>query len=308
MSLPVLLFCEHPITPGVVDPDFAAEHEISIQLGFDMMFIHFDRLLERGARHATLRMQAAPQPRHVVYRGWMLTTSQYRDLYEVLAEKQYFLINTPEQYQICHELPKALPYIVDHTPRTIYKKMNETQDLEDLLAQAHVFGSAAVIIKDYVKSEKHHWDTACYVPDARDEKRLRETILRFIQLRGHLLNEGIVIREFIPLKTLTLHSKSGMPLTEEYRLFFLHQQLLDVIVYWEEGAYSAALPDTTLFENLATSIDNNFFTMDIARREDGNWVVIELGDGQVSGLPERRDTASFYKRLREGLRQRYPES
>lgn len=79
-------------------------------------------------------------------------------------------------------------------------------------------------------------------------------------------------------------------------------------MYWEEGAYSAALPDTTLFENLATSIDNNFFTMDIARREDGNWVVIELGDGQVSGLPERRDTASFYKRLREGLRQRYPES
>ena len=41
-----------------------------------------------------------------------------------------------------------------------------------------------------------------------------------------------------------------------------------------------------------------FYVVDIARKADGGWVVIELNDGQMSGLSEN-DPRVLYKNLRE---------
>ncbi|MGH2386983.1 MAG: ATP-grasp domain-containing protein [Chloroflexota bacterium] len=38
--------------------------------------------------------------------------------------------------------------------------------------------------------------------------------------------------------------------------------------------------------------------MDVARRTDGEWTIIELGDGQVAGLPESADGLAFYAALK----------
>ena len=43
---------------------------------------------------------------------------------------------------------------------------------------------------------------------------------------------------------------------------------------------------------------SRFFTMDVAKRRDGDWLIVELGDGQVAGLPEHADVDGFYKALR----------
>jgi hypothetical protein len=37
--------------------------------------------------------------------------------------------------------------------------------------------------------------------------------------------------------------------------------------------------------------------MDVARRTDGRWIVVELGDGQVAGLPDDADPGRFYGAL-----------
>ena len=37
--------------------------------------------------------------------------------------------------------------------------------------------------------------------------------------------------------------------------------------------------------------------MDIAKRKDGDWMIIELGDGQVAGLPESSEAEAFYREL-----------
>ena len=39
-------------------------------------------------------------------------------------------------------------------------------------------------------------------------------------------------------------------------------------------------------------------SMDIARQKDGEFIIIELGDGQVAGLPDKTDRNEFYSRLR----------
>ena len=37
--------------------------------------------------------------------------------------------------------------------------------------------------------------------------------------------------------------------------------------------------------------------MDVARRSDGSWLIVELGDGQVAGLPENAAIPAFYESL-----------
>ena len=37
--------------------------------------------------------------------------------------------------------------------------------------------------------------------------------------------------------------------------------------------------------------------MDIVKTKNGNWVIVELGDGQVAGLPDNADRDSFYQAL-----------
>ena len=44
----------------------------------------------------------------------------------------------------------------------------------------------------------------------------------------------------------------------------------------------------------------NFYALDVAQTEDGNWIVIELNDGQMSGLSENNPEI-LYKKLREVL-------
>jgi len=39
--------------------------------------------------------------------------------------------------------------------------------------------------------------------------------------------------------------------------------------------------------------------MDLALRADGTWLIVELGDGQVSGLQDPNSAPRFYARLRQ---------
>jgi hypothetical protein len=41
----------------------------------------------------------------------------------------------------------------------------------------------------------------------------------------------------------------------------------------------------------------------VAKRVDGDWMIVELGDAQVAGLPETADVLDFYTKLRDRLRQ-----
>jgi hypothetical protein len=41
--------------------------------------------------------------------------------------------------------------------------------------------------------------------------------------------------------------------------------------------------------------------MDIARQKDGELIIIELGDGQVAGLPDKVDRNEFYKQIQSIL-------
>ncbi|MCD6069040.1 MAG: hypothetical protein K0S33_3866 [Bacteroidetes bacterium] len=227
---PTVLFCADPFEPNKVDPDFEEELMAARKQGFSTLLFNYEDLTNpERAEQACKRIKVTDVLTPIIYRGWMLTPKQYSFLYEELLSKNYKLINTPAEYQNCHYLPDSLRFIETHTPKTVYERFSDEHSIARLKEKAQVFGNKAVIIKDYVKSEKHDWETACFVPDASDAVRLESTIRNLIRLRDKYLNEGIVVREFVELNDLTIHSKSGMPLAEEYRLSESVKRLLYTI-------------------------------------------------------------------------------
>ena len=293
-----LLFCCEPFKLRQPDPDYAREVAAAEEAGLSWNVIDFEELIAGKVARALRRVESTETPELAVYRGWMLRPSQYRDLYDGLARHGLRLINTPEEYRRCHYLPDYYPLIEGHTPRSVWTA-DPTLPIEQIMALLKPFGSHPVIVKDYVKSRKYEWAEACYIPAADDAKAVERVVRRFLELQGPDLNEGLVFREFAELEPLAGQTRAGLPLTKEARIFFLDGQPLAVLDYWPDGGYGEARPPLDEFTKIAKTIPSRFFTMDVALRTTGEWIIVELGDGQVSGLPDQADTMDFYRRLAE---------
>jgi hypothetical protein len=93
-----------------------------------------------------------------------------------------------------------------------------------------------------------------------------------------------------------------MPLSRGFRIFVLDGEPLYTVQYWEQGAYHPSRPPDAMFGVTLRQIRSRFYTMDVARRIDGSWMILELGDAQVAGLPDAMDLRSFYAALIERVR------
>ena len=47
-----------------------------------------------------------------------------------------------------------------------------------------------------------------------------------------------------------------------------------------------------------TRLKSSFYTVDFAELENGEWIIIEVGDGQVSGLSPNQYVFKFYDEIR----------
>jgi len=293
-----IIYCDSVLDRKLIEPDYEEEKNAAIKHGFNFSLISYEAITDNNITSALQLVKTAEKKEWGIYRGWMLTAEQYQRLYDALLQKNIQLINSPTEYIHCHHFPLSYAKIAHKTP---YSKW--TIDITDKSIQslAQNFGNAPIIVKDYVKSEKHHWKEACFIPNASDIAKVNAIVHTFIELRGDYLNEGLVFRQFEELKYLTQHSKSGMPLTKEYRLFFINKKTVLLSPYWEEGTYHETSVELDEFIEIAQTIDSNFFTMDIAQKKNGEWIVMELGDGQVAGLPESMDVNEFYDKLKESM-------
>ena len=290
-----LIFCSDPLDPKVPDPMYAREVEAARSLDITHSLIHFEALLyEQDAQKAVRRVEPSAQEDIGIYRGWMLRPEHYTRLYAALVERGIRLLNTPAAYRHCHYLPESYAVIKSRTPVTVWMPVSEAVSIDAVMCLLEPFGAEPIIVKDYVKSQKHQWAEACFIPSAADKEAVERVMSRFLQLQGDDLNEGLVFREYVEFEPLATHSKSGMPLTKEYRLFYLDGKLLLAAPYWEQGDYTDEPLPNESFSQVAEKVQSRFFTMDVARRNNGEYMVVELGDAQVAGLPERVAPIAFY--------------
>ena len=241
------------------------------------------------------------EPQKALYRGWMMPTRAYASFYEALKRKNIHLITSPQAYELCHHLPSSYELIEELTPETVWLGCDGKPDWEELFARLAQFGDSSVVLKDFVKSQKHYWEEACFIPQASDKDVVKKVVQRFLELQGEDLAGGLVFRLFEEYKSLGKHELSGMPLSIEYRLFVLQGRPLLLCPYWDGGEYAGEPPELSVFEDVLSKIENPFYTADMALREDDEWRLVELGDGQVAGLPESCSAADFYLALSKFL-------
>lgn len=191
-------------------------------------------------------------------------------------------------------MPKWYKYLEGITPKT--KWSNSVPNKEEIIDMLKDFGTAPVMVKDYVKSRKHEWYKSCYIENAAETDNAFQVVDNFIMGQGEDLNQGIVLREFIHLESIGFHEKSGMPISNELRLFIYNYKVICTIGYWN-GKGISEYPEFVdeILEKLK-SVKSNFFTVDIAKKTNGEWIIMELGDGQVSGLQDY-EVKVFYKNL-----------
>jgi hypothetical protein len=258
------LFCADPLKPRRVDEHFASRAQAVRDADVPLALIDHDALTAGRAAEAVRRVPEGFGP--AWYLGWMVRSEQYGELHDALAARGCRLMTDPEQYRTAHELPGWLDAFAGITPDTVILRADEPD-----LAQV---GWDSFVVKDHVKSRKHEWHEACYAPDPA---ALPAVAARFFELQGDDLVGGLVVRRFEEL--------------EEPQ----------VRVWWVDGdaVFVGPHPDTPDAEVPAPDLGPvraavrrgrwRFVTTDLARRRDGEWRVIEMGDGQVSDWPSGAD-------------------
>lgn len=280
----IVLFPSLPFDLHAEDPSWAAERAASRAAGLGTALVDHTRVLAGESPAAVARVERGAGT--AVWRGWMMPPARYAELFEALDARGVHLINDPAAYRRCHYLPEVLPFLGEDTPGSVWLPVTGDVRFEDVHERLRVFGSAPLVLKDFVKSQKHHWDAACFIPAADDRARVEAVTRRFLELQGEDLAEGLVYRAYVPLARVGVHPKSGTPLAAEWRTFWLDGERALAHPYWADLPVELPPePPASWVEAVARRIPSRFFTLDVALREDGGWLVVEAGDGQVSGLP-----------------------
>ncbi len=297
--MPLILFPNQPFTPREIDADFADELAAAKAAGLSTALIDHTRAAE-GDSLGAVRL-VATEPATAVYRGWMMRARHYAAFHAALAERGATLVNDPDAYRFCHHLPDNYSALEGDTPRTTWLPMQGPVEMSQVFERLRMFGSGPIIVKDFVKSQKHYWNEACFIPNAEDRPAVEKVVRRFIELQGDDLNEGLVFREYVPLQIVGRHPRSAMPLAAEVRTFWFDGQLLLSHPYWDDLGTPPEPPPSDWMRELASRVRSRFFSMDVALREDGRWTVIELGDGQVAGLPAPTLAKRMYEELNRAM-------
>ncbi len=192
-----------------------------------------------------------------------------------------------------HYLPSWYNILEKNTAKSVWSE--GIPDVPQQKLFLNKFNHKPLIVKDYVKSRKHEWEEACFIPDSSDAPQALKVIRTFIDRQGVDLVGGIVLREYIPLRIIDHHKKSGMPIANEARIFYYYQKAFAAIKYWS-GEQVPNYHEYDFLNKVCDCLDSNFFTIDIAQKVNGEWFIIEAGDGQVSGL-QNFAPALFYDGL-----------
>ncbi|MFI9045742.1 ATP-grasp domain-containing protein [Streptomyces sp. NPDC053427] len=285
-AAPLFLLSGDPLRPRRPDPHFAAEAAAAGAAGAATAVLDHEALLAGDAEAAVSRVPRAAGP--VWYRGWMLPADRYTDLAAALAARGCRLLTSPAAYRTAHELPGWYDAFRALTPDSAWLPCapGRAPREAELARLAERFGDRPLVVKDWVKSRKHEWAEAAYVPDAADTARLASVVGRFIALQEEFLTGGVVLRAF----------EDFARAAGEARVWWVDGEPVLTGPHPDTPALRP-VPDLTQVAPVVRELGPRFLTTDLALRTDGVWRVVEVGDGQVSGLPAGADHRPLFEAL-----------
>jgi hypothetical protein len=150
------------------------------------------------------------------------------------------------------------------------------------------------VVKGTTNSKKLEWDTKMYAEDKRKALEIASELSK----DTYIGEQKIVYREYVPLETYEI-GLNDLPFTNEWRMFFYKGTLLSYGYYWsiaEKTDYpcpSKAIEFALKVADIAKDYVN-FFVLDVAKTKDGRWILIEVNDGQQSGLSENNPDTLYH--------------
>lgn len=247
LAYPADLFHTHK-----VDPDFIEEAQHLASLGFPIL-----RLSENLApiNPSILKSSSAS----ILYRGWMLSATQYTSLHHQLNSR---LLVNPQTYLASHYILNWIQPL-SAAQLTAATTIIPFQDIPSILNAFDSLPPQPWFVKDYVKSLK-----TTPGPIVANRQELQACLARMEQYRG-LIEGGIALREL----------QHFQPHTEQ-RFFVANGRLFGNTTSLTTEELSRLQYAITL---LQTQHNRPFFSLDIARFvNNGHLTIIEIGDGQVS--------------------------
>jgi hypothetical protein len=284
-----VLFCADALTPTHVDGHFADQAATIRDLGGQVALIDHDALIAGHADAAVRRVPRDSGPWW--YRGWMIPSTRYSELDQALGQRGTALRVPPDRYRAAHELPGWYGIFASVTPESDWMPWapRVAPGETDVAPLTATLGSGAAIVKDFVKSRKHEWDQACFIPDVTDIAHATAVVARMVELQDEDLNGGIVLRRFEHYREVNGH-------TAEARVWWVDGVAVMVTAHPDTPGV-VRQPEVGAIAPLVAALDCSFVTTDVAERTDGMWRVVEVGDGQVSDLPAGADPAALFERL-----------
>lgn len=212
----------------------------------------------------------------------------YKDLAIDILERGSELINSNRQHHYIADLANWYMDLKPYTFKTWFS-------LEEMPKDGGPF-----VLKGATNSKKHQWNTHMYAENYAEAIKVH----RRLSEDGLVGQQEIYIRQYEKLRSFGT-SISGHPITEEYRFFYYKTTQLCGAFYWSEhpevveehGLSADKVPEYFLSEIAETVAQHaTFYVIDVARKANGEWVLIELNDGQQSGLSDN-DPYLLYKNL-----------
>lgn len=198
------------------------------------------------------------------------------------------LINDYNQHLYIADLGNYIIDLQELTPKT-------WRNIQDIPEQG------PFVLKGETNSRKSNWLRDMYA----NNKQEAIVIHNRLSDDGLLSSQKIFIREYVPLCKY-MDGVNGMPVTKEFRFFVCYGKLLCGDFYWQNYIDDIGFkPDSNevpreFLQKVIDRIGNQsiFYTIDVGQTQSGDWIVIELNDGQQSGL-SCNDPYILYKNLYE---------
>ncbi len=282
---PLIIFCSDPLNPRRVDPHFTEEVRAARELGLRTSLLDHDALLAGDAAGA---VAGVPRGAGAAwYRGWMVPSGRYAQLAGALTARGVTLLTSPDGYRRAHELPGWYGTFAPVTPPSVWlaAEPGRAPGARELAARTAELGGGPAVVKDFVKSRKHEWHEACYVPDLADTDRLAAVVARFVELQDTFLAGGVVVRAFERFTDVG-----------EARVWWVDGRPVLVTAHPDRPGLRPT-PALAAVSPLVAALGCRFVSTDLALREDGEWRVVEVGDGQVSDLPRGMDPQPLLRAL-----------
>jgi hypothetical protein len=234
-----------------------------------------------NAENALWHIPTQPSPTKGFWIGFIPTPERYEAIYNELLGKQIQLLNTFQEHLLAQEFDRAYPYLEGITPKSfLLTNLDDCQQVIEKLG-------FPVFVRGAVRSRKAAGLKACV---ATTRLELQLLVKQFLD--SEYRSRGrVIVREFVNLKHAR-SSKEGFPLGREYRVFVYRNKVLGFSYYWEgEDPYKKLSPDEeqqvlSLAIEAAARLGVPFMAVDIGQTENGQWIIIEVNDGQFAGTSQ----------------------